>query len=103
MSVEVKAVIEKVIRTIAEQRNLSLPELKDGTEIVDELGFSSLTVAALIANLEEELGVDPFQDEDVMITNIRTIKELCDVYASCLESSRLKVKATGNRAFRAPS
>ncbi|MDQ1812383.1 acyl carrier protein [Massilia sp. CCM 9210] len=86
--VNVKAEIEKVIRKIAEERSLSLPALKDDTEIVDELGFSSMMVAGLIANLEEEFGVDPFQDEDVMITDIRTIKHLCDVYVSCLARSR---------------
>jgi acyl carrier protein len=87
MNAEVKDVIEKVIRRIAEERNLKLPELKDGTEIVDELGFSSMTFAGLVANLEEELGVDPFQDEDVMITNIRTIKDLCEAYTTCLARS----------------
>lgn len=88
MSIEIRNVIVKVIRTIADERNLSLPEIKDSTEIVDELGFSSMMVAGLIANLEEELGVDPFQDEDVMITDVRTIKDICGIYATCLERSR---------------
>lgn len=86
--IDVRQVLDKVIRKIAEERSLSLPALKDDTELVDELGFSSMMVAGLIANLEEELGVDPFQDEDVMITDIRTIKHLCDVYVSCLARSR---------------
>lgn len=77
-------VVENVIRTVAEQRNLALPPLQDGTELVDELGFSSLIIATLIANLEEVLGVDPFQDENVMITDIRTIADLCGVYDACL-------------------
>jgi acyl carrier protein len=84
----VKDEVVKVIRKIAEERSLSLPALKDDSEIVDELGFSSMMVAGLIANLEEELGVDPFQDEDVMITDIRTIQQLCDVYVRCLARSR---------------
>lgn len=84
MSMEVNELINKVIREVAEVRNLSLPELRHSTEIVDELGFSSLMVATLILRLEEELGVDPFQDENVMITDIRTIQDLCDVYTLCL-------------------
>lgn len=84
MSTDVKAVILQVIQKVAEERGLNLPAIKDGTEIVDELGFTSLMVAGLIANLEEELGVDPFQEEDVMITDIRTYKDLCDVYAKSL-------------------
>lgn len=88
MSAEVKEVIETVIRRVAEERNLNLPELNDGLEIVGELGFSSMMVAGLIANLEEELGIDPFQEEDIMITDIRTIKDLCEVYVSCLARRR---------------
>lgn len=88
MSIDVKAVIEKIIRAVAKERDLQLPELRDDSEIVDDLGFSSLTVAALIANLEEVLRVDPFQDEDVMITDIRTLRDLRGVYETCLERSR---------------
>jgi acyl carrier protein len=85
---EINAVIERLIGTIAEQRKLSLPPLKADTEIVDELGFTSWAVAALIANLEDELGVDPFQDEEVTITDIRTIGDLCEVYENCLASAQ---------------
>ncbi len=85
MSIDIRTVVERVIRTIADERDLHLPEITDRTELVDELGFSSLMVATLVASLEEELGVDPFQDENVMITDIRTFKDLCTVYASCLE------------------
>lgn len=88
MSNEINEVIERVIRSVAAQRKLSLPALKDETEIVDELGFTSWAVAALIANLEDEFGVDPFQEEDVMITDIRTIGDLRDAYENCLASAR---------------
>lgn len=84
MSADTKKLIEKVIRRVAEERNLQLPELGDSTEIVDELGFSSLQVATLIANLEEEFGVDPFQDENVMIADVRTVKDLGDIYGQAL-------------------
>lgn len=87
MSNEVAATVEQVIRNVAEQRNLRLPAFGENAEIVDELGFSSLAVAALIANLEEVFGVDPFQDEDVMITDIRTVGDLRRVYENCLARS----------------
>ena len=86
---EVKATIERLIKEVAESQKINLPILKDSLEIVDDLGFTSLSVAALIANLEEILGVDPFQDEDVMITDVRTIADLNKVYANCLEKSSL--------------
>ena len=84
MTSAVKSLIENLILRIAEERGLRLPALQDDSELVDELGFSSLMVATLIANLDEELGVDPFQDENVMITDIRTLRDLGDVYANCL-------------------
>lgn len=83
MSTEVKNTIIRVIKMIANERNLDLPDLADDTEIVDEIGFSSLMVAGLLANLEEALGVDPFQDEGVSITDLRTIGDLTDVYSRC--------------------
>lgn len=87
MSNDIKSVIEQCIREIARQNQLQLPALKEETELVDELGFTSLAVASLIANLEEILVVDPFQDEDVNITDIRTIRDLTTVYDNCLASA----------------
>ena len=84
MDADVKGVVERVIRAIAEERSLKLPALNEHTELVDELGFSSLMVATLIANLEEAFGVDPFQQEDVMVTDLRTVGDLCEVYSRCL-------------------
>ena len=86
METEAKSLIESVIRRMAEERGLRLPDIADSTEIVDELGFSSLMVATLIANLEEAFGVDPFRSEDVMVTDIRTVKDLGDAYANCLQA-----------------
>lgn len=81
MNNAVQDIIVKTIRAVAAQRGLSLPPLMDATEIVDEMGFTSLTVATLIASLEEAFGVDPFEHEDVMIADIRTLGDLCSVYA----------------------
>lgn len=84
MSANVKEVIESVIKEVAETHDIKLPALKGKHEVVDDLGFTSLMVAAIIANLEEELDIDPFEDEDVMITDIRTIDDLVEVYQNCL-------------------
>lgn len=88
-SSDVKTNIERVIKEIAALQEINLPVLKDHLEIVDDLGFTSLSVAALIANLEEVFGVDPFEDENVMITDTRTIKDLCKVYTTCLNENNL--------------
>lgn len=81
MNDAVQDTIVKTIRAVAAQRGLNLPPLTGSTEIVDEMGFTSLSVAALIASLEEAFGVDPFQREDVTIADIRTLADLCGVYA----------------------
>lgn len=82
---KVKASVDEVILEIAELHNIDLPPLEDHQAIVDDLGFTSLRVAELIANLEDKLGIDPFQDEEVSITDIRTLKDIYNVYSSSLE------------------
>lgn len=86
MNADVRTVIEKILRTIADERGLALPAIHDRTEIVDELGFSSMMVATLVASLEEQFGIDPFQQDDVMITDVRTFGDLCSVYANALQA-----------------
>lgn len=82
---DVRNVIERVIRAIAEERKLVLPAtLRDEMEVVFDLGFSSLMVATLIARLEEEVGIDPFRDEDVMISDLRTVGDMARIYAQGL-------------------
>lgn len=81
MSSALKTSIEAVVKAVASTQKIQLPELKDHLAIVDDLGFTSLAVAALIANLEEELAIDPFQDEEVMISDIRTLADLYKVYS----------------------
>lgn len=83
----VKTTIERTIQEIAGQHALKLPALKEHLEFVDGLGFTSLLVAELVANLEEAFGIDPFQDENVMITDIRTINDLCKVYVASLQKT----------------
>lgn len=84
---EIRESIVSVIQEVAAQQKISLPELTDEHEIVDDLGFTSLSVAALIAYLEEVFGGDPFTDEDVMITDIRTVGDLCLVYTNYQEKT----------------
>lgn len=87
---DIKANIDQVIRDVAQMRNIAIPHLQADLEIVDDLGFTSLAVAALIANLEEVFGVDPFEDEHIMITDLRTVGDIYRLYESiCLEKNEL--------------
>lgn len=86
MCTDIKAVVEGVIKEVAQMNDVNLTALKGNLELVDELGFTSLMVAAIIANLEEELDIDPFEDEDVMITDIVTVDDLVKVYQTSLNA-----------------
>lgn len=77
---EVNRIVKSVIQDVALDHNISLPSLKDEHELVDDLQLNSLSVAAVVANLEDQLGFDPFEDEDIAITDLRTIKDLEMVY-----------------------
>ncbi|ERD99056.1 hypothetical protein [Pseudogulbenkiania ferrooxidans] len=84
MQHDVRQVIEKTLRLVAEENLLILPAYGDDTELVDEMGFTSVSIAMLLFRVELELGVDPFLDENVRITDIRTVGDLCRVYSDCL-------------------
>jgi len=47
--------------------------------LVDELGFSSMDIAILIARFDTELNKEPFADK-YAITDIRTIADLIAAY-----------------------
>ncbi len=52
--------------------------------IVEHLGFASMDIAVLVATLETRLGIDPFMENKAVITEIRTVDDLCHVYERCL-------------------
>ena len=77
-----RTVIYDQVRTIAEQNNKALASLTDEL-ILLESGLDSLCVAILVANLEDELGVDPFgSGDDVMIPT--TLGEFVRIYENVL-------------------
>ncbi|MDE9482407.1 acyl carrier protein [Xenorhabdus bovienii] len=50
---------------------------------LSDIGLSSLDLAELVAELEMQLGVDPFA-EAYAITDISTLHELCEAYLHTL-------------------
>lgn len=48
MSTDIKAVVEGVIKEVAQMNDVNLTALKGNLELVDELGFTSLMVLSLI-------------------------------------------------------
>ncbi len=59
----VKSVVYTTIREVAEEQAIALPPLTDDLPLM-ESGLDSLSIAILVARLEEVLGLDPFTDSD---------------------------------------
>lgn len=82
---DVRATVLEVIRAVGKSQKLNISELRDDLAIVDDLGFTSFSVASLIMRLEEVFGVDPFEDVNVMTTDMRTVGDVCRIYESAVE------------------
>jgi hypothetical protein len=59
MQSSVRATILDQIKLVAEQQSKLLMPLNDSLPLLDS-GLDSLCIAILVANLEDELGLDPF-------------------------------------------
>lgn len=62
----IRQVIYTQVKSIAEQQRKSLPPLNDDLDLL-ESGLDSLCIAILIANLDDELNLNPFDSDDVDI------------------------------------
>jgi acyl carrier protein len=62
----IRQVIYTQVKSIAEQQRKSLPPLNDDLGML-ESGLDSLCVAILIANLDDELDLNPFDSDNVDI------------------------------------
>lgn len=82
---EVKDKIKEIIQRVADEQDIQINEIHDHDAIVDDLGFSSLDVATLAANFEEDFGVDPFSMGIASITEVRTVEEVSKVYEKAIK------------------
>ncbi|MCX8131434.1 MAG: acyl carrier protein [Clostridia bacterium] len=81
---QTEKIIKNVIQEILEQKPYKVTEIKDEQRLIEDLGFSSLDIAQLIAHLEIELDADPFS-QGALISSVRTVKSLIEVYQACLD------------------
>ena len=79
---DVRSLIHEVLRDVAEEEQAST-DIRDDAKLVEDLGFRSLTMARILAILEGRLNVDPFSQQ-VAVTSIRTVNDLCTAYENCL-------------------
>ncbi len=80
---QIESTVHDRIRAILADRNGEISHLSGTEKLSATLGLSSLDLAFLVAELESELGVDPFA-KLVSITSIRTVGDLVRAYQQAL-------------------
>ena len=61
---EIRAVIIEQMEQVAAQQGKHVASVRDSARLLDT-GLDSLCLAILVANLEDQLALDPFADENV--------------------------------------
>ena len=76
---QIEATVHERIRAILAERAEEVANLSGTEKLSATLGLSSLDLALLVAELEAQLGVDPFA-KLVSITSIRSVNDLVRAY-----------------------
>ena len=76
---QVAELVRDEIRQLLEENGRPAVTLSDTDNLARDLGFSSLDLAQLVAQLEQRIGEDPFT-ERVPITSVRNVRDLVDAY-----------------------
>jgi acyl carrier protein len=81
--VSIRMVVYDRVKSVADQQRKLLPPLTDDLRML-ESGLDSLCIAILIANLDDELNLNPFDADDVEIPV--TLGDLVRVYENAAEN-----------------
>jgi acyl carrier protein len=76
---QIESVVHGRLRALLEERVGEVGHLSGTDKLSATLGLSSLDLAILVAELEAELGVDPFA-KLVSITSVRSVEDLVRAY-----------------------
>ena len=76
---QIEAVVHDKIRAVLQERFGQAAAFRGADKLNATLGLSSLDLAFLVAELEFELGVDPFA-KLVSITSVRSVDDLVQAY-----------------------
>ena len=76
---QIEATVHERIRAILAERAEEVAHLSGTEKLSATLGLSSLDLALLVAELEAQLGVDPFA-KLVSITSVRSVNDLVRAY-----------------------
>ena len=80
---QIEAIVHGRIRSLLAERAGNIGLLSGAEKLSATLGLSSLDLAFLVAELEAELGVDPFA-KLIPITSIRSVDDLVEAYRKAL-------------------
>ena len=80
---QIEAIVHGRIRAVLAERAGEVARLSGTDKLSATLGLSSLDLAFLVAELEAELGVDPFA-KLVSITSVRSVGDLVRAYQQAL-------------------
>lgn len=75
---DVREAVIAQIKAVAAQQNKTLVPLADAVPLL-ESGLDSLCIAILVANLEDDLGIDPFGSGDEVAIPV-TVGDLVRLY-----------------------
>jgi acyl carrier protein len=76
---QIESIVHERIRAILAERAEEVAHLSGSEKLSATLGLSSLDLALLVAELEAQLGVDPFA-KLVSITSVRSVNDLVRAY-----------------------
>jgi len=76
---QIESIVHERIRAILAERAEEVAHLSGTEKLSATLGLSSLDLALLVAELEAQLGVDPFA-KLVSITSVRSVDDLVRAY-----------------------
>jgi acyl carrier protein len=80
---QIEMAVHQKIATILQERFDDVRTFSGAEKLNATLGLSSLDLAFLVAELEVELGVDPFA-KSISITSIRSVDDLVSAYRNAV-------------------
>jgi acyl carrier protein len=79
MAQDVEKAVKDAVLEVAKRKKPALREVGANQALFGDLGLGSLDLAEVVANLDMDLGVEPFATKS--IADIRTVGDLCSAYA----------------------
>ena len=89
----IKSVIISQIQGVTREHGVDLPPLTDDLRLLDS-GFDSLTLAILVARLEDALGLDPFSASD-NFPSVVTFGDFLRLYEKAAQSDDVDSRQAG--------